>query len=198
MIKFNRPAPPPFLAENYKQWGREHKQRRDSNPSAAFQWKSHQGQRVNELILQALDVVAKQHCAFCDGYPLGTFARRTIEHFRPVSRYPRLAYVWHNLFVCCDICQSAKLEAFDKHLLKPDREDYAFERYFIINYKSGELEANPAASETEQQCARLTIEIYGLNRYGRPQSRLRAYRDYQQLANQGYTLDDFPYRFFLV
>lgn len=198
MIKFDRPAPPTFLAENYKRWGREHQQRRVRNPSAAFQWKSYQGQRVNELILQALDVVAKQHCAFCDGYPLGTFARRTIEHFRPVSRYPRLAYVWHNLFVCCDICQSAKLEAFDKRLLKPDRADYTFERYFIINYKSGELEANPAASETEQQRAHLTIEIYGLNRYGRPQSRLRAYRDYQQLANQGYTLDDFPYRFFLV
>lgn len=198
MIKFDRPAPPAFLQENYKQWGHEHKRRRDEMAGAPFQWKSYQGLRVNELILQALDVVAKQHCAFCDGYPLGTFARRTIEHFRPVSRYPRLAYVWHNLFVGCDICQSAKREQFDKRLLKPDVVDYAFERYFIINFKNGELEANPAASEVDQQRANLTITFYGLNNFGRPQSRLRAYRDYQQLVDQGYTLDDFPYRFFLT
>lgn len=198
MMKFFRPPQPTFLRENYKAWGREHKTKRDVNATAAFQWKTHQGQRVNALILQAFGVLA-DHCAFCGGFPLGRTARQTLEHFRPVSRHPRLAYVWHNLFVCCDRCQSAKRDRFDKKLLKPDAGDYTFERYFLVNYRTGEIEINPVAADTDQQRAQLTIELYKLNEHGRPQSRLLEYRKYQTLVATGdYTLDDFSYRFFLV
>lgn len=198
MMKFFRPPQPAFLSENYKAWGREHKARRDENTAASFQWKTYFGQRVNILIILAFGDHAK-HCAFCDGSPLGTFARRTIEHFRPVSHYPRLAYVWHNLFICCDCCQSAKQDSFDKKLLKPDADDYSFERYFLVNYRTGKIEVNPTASEHDQQRAHLTIEIYGLNDYDRPQSRLLQYRMSQELIASGkYQLDDFPYRFFLT
>lgn len=148
-------------------------------------------------MLKALEPVAKQHCAFCDGYPLGPFARQTLEHFRPVSHYPRLCYAWFNLFVCCDQCQAAKRDHFDKKLLKPDTEDYSFERYFIINYKTGEIAPNPRATEAEQQRAQTTITLYGLNDYGCPQSRIREAKRYQDLLEKGYTLDDFSYRFFL-
>lgn len=198
MMKFLRPPQPAFLREHYKVWGREHKAKRDGDPTASFQWKSYLGQRVNQLLLSAFGDHGK-HCAFCDGYPLGTFARQTVEHFRPVSRYPRLAYVWHNLFVCCDRCQGSKHDQFDKKLLKPDADDYAFERYFLVNYKTGELAINPTASEKDQQRAQLTIELYGLNDHGRPQSRLLEYRKYRALIVTGdYQLDDFSYRFFLV
>jgi len=198
MMKFDRPPQPAFLQENYKRWGWAHYNKRTENPSAPFAWRINQGSRVNDLIWDALNVVAKDHCAFCDGYPLGTFARRTIEHFRPVSLYPRLAYTWANLFICCDRCQAAKRAQFDKLLLKPDTLDYAFERYFIVNYRTGEIEANPGANEEDQQRAQLTIIFYALNEHGRPQSRLSEAKKYRALPHDDYILDDFPYRFFLV
>jgi uncharacterized protein (TIGR02646 family) len=198
MMKFHRPAQPPFLQEKYKSWGKAHHERRLDNPSAPLVWRTYQGTRVNELILAALNVVANDHCAFCDGYPLSTFARQTIEHFRPVSQYPRLAYVWGNLFICCDHCQAAKRDQFDKLLLKPDALDYEFEQYFMVNYRTGEIEVNLGATEEDQQRAELTIKIYTLNKPGRPQSRRIAAEMYQDLPKEKYVLDDFPYRFFLV
>ncbi|MEZ4657478.1 MAG: retron system putative HNH endonuclease [Caldilineaceae bacterium] len=198
MMKFPRPPQPDFLREKYKKWGHEHKSRRDADPSASFQWKTYFGQRVNVLIMQAFGKLA-EHCAFCDGYPLGPTSLQTIEHFRPVSHYPRLAYVWHNLFPCCDRCQNTKRNRFDRRLLKPDADDYIFEHYFLVNYKTGEIEVNPTVSEIDQHRAQITIELYGLNEHGRPQSRLLEYRKFQYLSvNDNYTLDDFSYRFFLI
>ena len=197
MMKFDRPPQPSFLVKNYKRWGREQKAKRLQDPTASFQWRIFQGKRVTEHLLEALTPAAKNHCAFCDGYPLGTFARQTLEHFRPKSLYPQLAYVWWNLFVCCDQCQANKGENFDRKLLKPDRVDYAFERFFIINYRNGEIEINPKASAADQERAQITIEMYGLNRHGRPQSRLSEYRKFQDLRDKGYSLDDFSYRFFM-
>ena len=196
-MKFDRPPQPSFLAENYKRWGKEFKDKRDQNQSAPFQWKTYQGKPLNELILLELESVSKNHCAFCDGYPLGTFARQTLEHFRPKSHFPQLAYVWWNLFVCCDKCQSSKGEKFDRKLLKPDQPAYTFEHYFIINYRTGEIEVNPTASEKDQERARITIEFYGLNQHGRPRSRLHEYRKFQDLRDKGYSVDDFSYRFFM-
>jgi len=198
MMKFARPPQPTFLQKQYKQWGREHKAKREADPAAMFRWKTYEHQPVNQHLLEALNVSAKKHCAFCDGFPLGPFARETLEHFRPVSRYPRLAYVWWNLFICCDQCQATKRDQFDRKLLKPDAEEYTFSRYFISNYSTGEIEVNPAASTADQKRAEITIQFYGLNAHGRPQSRLREYRQYNTLAaTKEYELDDFPYRFFL-
>ncbi len=198
MMKFDRPPQPAILQENYKQWGRAQQNKRTDTPSAAFVWRTHRGTRVSELIRDTLNVVAQDHCAFCDGYPLGTFARQTIEHFRPVSQYPRLAYAWANLFICCDRCQAAKRDQFDKLLLKPDALESEFKRYFVVNYRTGEIEVNPGAAERDQQRAQLTIALYALNEYGRPQSRLLEAKKYRSLPAEEYLLDNFPYRFFLT
>ena len=195
-MKFVRPPQPTFLQANYKQWGREYKAKRDASPTAKFRWRTHEHRPVNQHLLNTLNISAKQHCAFCDGFPLGTTARETLEHFRPVTRYPRLAYVWWNLFVCCDKCQETKHDQFDRKLLKPDGEGYTFARYFMNNYATGEIEVNPAANELDRKRAEITIRLYGLNAHGRPQSRLREYRKYTKLADtEAYELDDFPYRF---
>ncbi|MCP4348601.1 MAG: hypothetical protein GY795_24225 [Desulfobacterales bacterium] len=42
--------------------------------------------------------------------------------------------------------QSAKGDKFDRKMLKPDTADYRFEKFFVLNYKTGQIEANPAAS----------------------------------------------------
>jgi hypothetical protein len=80
MMKFFRPSSPAFLSENYRAWGREHKVKRDADAAAPFQWKSYSGQRVNTLILQAFGIQA-DHCAFCDGYPLGPLHDKRLSIF---------------------------------------------------------------------------------------------------------------------
>lgn len=194
MMPQSKGAAPDFLQENYKAWGREYAQKRGQNPAANFRWKSYLGKPVNKRIVELLTQITEKHCSYCDGHPMGTFARETIDHFRPTSAYPRLAYVWCNLFLCCDVCQSAKRNLFDRKLLKPDAVDYHFEKYFMVNYRTGEIEINPMASTYDQERAKLTIEMFNLNGIGRPQSRLREMRLF---GSSGYELDDFSYRFCL-
>jgi len=133
-------------------------------------------------------------CAFCDG-PLLVESRATIEHFKPKGIYPTLAYNWENLFPCCDLCQSNKLETFDELLLKPDLVGYAFAIYFVANYRTGELEPSPAASEVDQTRAMRTIELYGLNSARRKAARKREWEHFK--IQEEPNIDDFHYRFFL-
>jgi uncharacterized protein (TIGR02646 family) len=197
MMKLNRPPAPEFLQRYYKKWGREFAEKRKNNPTYTFNWKMYKGKRVDQFLRQILDDMNRSHCTFCDSYPLGPSAEQTIEHFRPKSKYPRLAYVWHNLFLACNVCQKAKGEQFDKKLLKPDTEDYQFDTYFIVNYKTGKIEVNSSANFESQERAAMTIRMYGLNNYGRPHSRLRERKKYQELSSKEYRLDDFSYRFFV-
>lgn len=193
MMKMERKPPPDFLRKHCREWGQEFAEKRKENPNCLFQWKSCNGRKVNEKLGEEFG----SHCAFCDGYPLGTVSHKSVEHFRPKSLYPRLVYVWPNLFPCCNVCQNAKGGKFDKKLLKPDTKDYRFDRYFLLNYKTGKIEINPSASMNEQERAQITIEMYGLNRFGRPQSRLIEQKKYQVSKKEDLCVDDFSYRFFL-
>ena len=138
--------------------------------------------------------MTQEHCAFCDGR-IGTESRETVEHFRPKSEFPNLAYTWHNLFPCCDLCQSQKLEKFDEALLKPDAADYRFEEYFIANYKTGELEPLPNAPTEIKRRAEVTIDLYGLKLPTRNKARLREWERF--VRDPQACLDDYNYRFFL-
>ena len=197
MTPVQRTPQPDFLRSHSRRWGAEFKRRRDANPSASFSWRTHFGQDTAELLRAELEVMSDNHCCFCDGYPLGTTSRQTIEHFRPKSLYPRLAYTWLNLFLCCDACQQEKLEKYETALLKPDVAGFRFEDYFINEYKTGKILVNPAASHTNQLRADRTIEIYGLNRRGRPESRKTQRRHYQNQRSRS-NPSEFAYRFFIT
>ncbi|MBC8045051.1 MAG: TIGR02646 family protein [Rhizobacter sp.] len=197
MMKLQRGAAPDFLKENYKQWGKDYEQMRLANPSTRFNWRSYAGVPVDKQLKSSLNAITKNHCSYCDGFPLGTTSLETIDHFRPKSKYPCLAYVWHNLFLCCTVCQQAKRDTFDKKLLKPDVQAYQFHTYFTVNYSNGEIAANPAASSTDQDRANFTINVFGLNKPGRPESRFREYCLFQ-LAGKSVHIDDFSYRFFMI
>lgn len=138
--------------------------------------------------------MTQSHCAFCDG-STGLESRETVEHFRPKSQFPELAYVWHNLFPCCDRCQSLKREQFDELLLKPDEVGYRFENHFLLNYKTGELAPLPHVDVERQRCAEITIRMYGLNLPERMKARLRERRAFD--SDPDPCLDDYNYRFFL-
>lgn len=191
MIGFDRPDAPAFLKNQYKAWGRRYAERRTAQPNASFTWVQYQGTPCNHLILEALEPLTQNHCAFCDAHALGVASRQTIEHFRPKSTHPHLAYAWANLFLCCDVCQQAKGDTFSRLLLKPDVLDYRFERYFIYRYRTGEILPNPAASPAEQTRAAETIEVFKLNTPKRKWQRRHEHKRGLDTA----TLDEVPYRF---
>lgn len=191
MMKLNRPDAPNFLAENADKWGQEWEEKQKQG--IGFSWKSFEGKRVNEHLLPILRKMTQERCSFCDGFT-GEQSRDTIEHFKPKSTYPKEAYQWRNLFLCCDLCQSKKGEKFDVLLLKPDDDDYRFERFFQFLPENGKIKENDSATPAEKKKARRTIEIFGLNEGRRPQSRLMQYRSLKR-SILSFNKDDMPYRF---
>ena len=202
MMKLERLSAPDFLTSQYKKWGKRFKKRKDINPAAVFSWTRYEGQRINLLLLPILmemtSILGEKenaHCSFCDGFPVEQVSANSIEHFKPKSQFPRLAYTWKNLFYCCSKCQESKLENFDRKLLKPDVSDYSFEYYFQYDTKTGEIIPNPDRTEDDIKKSEKTIELYGLNDHGRPTARKRTIRQY--LDSGSPILDEFPYRFVL-
>jgi len=46
-----------------------------------------------------------QKCAYCESL-VTAVAYQHVEHFRPQSIYPYLAYEWYNLLLACEVCNS--------------------------------------------------------------------------------------------
>lgn len=198
MIRLHRPALPDCLVENEESWGEEYRARRSENASHRFQWKTCQGVTVNLLLLPHLRRMTAGHCAYCDGFPLGPFARETIDHFRPKSRFESEVYRWSNLFLACDVCQNAKGEDFAVLALKPDTETYSFDRYFLFNFRTGDIEPNPSGTTPEEQeMARQTITWLGLNDHNRPEYRRSVFQE-DYLPRPRKEVDALPYRFLMA
>ncbi|MCC6726926.1 MAG: TIGR02646 family protein [Saprospiraceae bacterium] len=196
MRQFKRTQAPDFLAENAAAWGQEYAEKRRQNPSYRFNWKSHKGQRVNQLIEPLLKAMTDHHCAYCDHFPSQT-SDDTIDHFGPKSdeRFYLLAYEWTNLYSGCADCQKVKNEQYDEALLRPDSDDFSFERYFTYDYDHHKIEVRGDASPDDQYCAVTTIRIFGLNRKGLTDARRHAWERYIGKNQADINLLDFPYRF---
>jgi uncharacterized protein (TIGR02646 family) len=138
------------LATNYEKWGQEYKLHLDTKKKqgVGFSWRMY----IYEPLKTELSILTQGHCTFCDGYPIGTESKETIEHFYPKNDFPLLAYKWENLFYCCDKCQSEANKRPFQYTLKPDDANYNFEDYFYFDLGSGKLlvlenleKDNPAA-----------------------------------------------------
>jgi uncharacterized protein (TIGR02646 family) len=193
MMPFNRSAAPNILKDNYKRLGKNWEKRKQANPKAQFTWTK----GVYDIVLNQLLHDSQNHCAFCDLRPLRQMGA-TVEHFKPKSLHFLLAYVWHNLFPCCGNCQK-KGEEFSKLLLKPDVEGFDFNDYFVYNYATGELEANPSLNLHNQDRALETCRLYQLNNFERPEERKQVLENYLKYIDAGVSLDknDFSFRFML-
>ena len=127
---------------------------------------------------------------------MGPKLENTIDHFRPKELFPLLVYVWANLFLCCRNCQK-RLTTFNKKLLlKPDKTDFDFHKYFMVNYVTGEIEVNPKASNFEQAQACYTINAFRLNDFDRPNCRLEEISAYDNSSNDN--IEDYSYRFLFI
>lgn len=193
-MKLQRPAPPDTLVQNWEAWGLEYEQKKVKNSKLEFKWR----RRVYSSLIESLLVMTRKHCSFCDSSPMRSQIRETIEHFRPKESYPRLVYQWDNLFACCDKCQNAKGKKFDESLLKPDEIEYEFYRYFFFDAQTGELKPHHQATLEDQHRANVTIELYKLNEFGRPDARLTVLEMSAALQNSSLTIDDFSYRFMFL
>jgi uncharacterized protein (TIGR02646 family) len=194
MNKIGRTPAPGWLEEKYKEWGKEWKKKYDeTGKSSKFRWRQYKNKGYGDLV-EKLSEMTKNHCSFCDAYPMGRRIPYTIEHFRPKTGFPLLAYKWDNLFPCCGLCQQ-KGDDFDEKLLKPDDDAYSFDEYFVINWDTGELEPNKGKKIENQVRAEITIKLYRLNENGKPEDRLAELEDFKELNNPD--IDEHSYRFFI-
>jgi len=193
MRKFRRLPSPAFLVERWERWGLEWEQRLKAGAGAAFHWHEVDHEPVNHKLLPVLKEQVQDHCSFCDAFPVSPPSNPTIEHFRPKRCFPREAYKWENLYYCCDHCQQ-KGEEFHEGTLRPDGDDYTFERYFRWDFTTGHLEVNELASQWDQERATKTIQAYRLN-MGHPLLRRQA--SYWRGRMLDEPLNSFPYRDFV-
>lgn len=158
-------------------------------------WPQDDNKKLNHILRdEGLKEQTQAHCSYCDRTPVDLTGVETIDHFRPKSKFLPLALEWTNLFYCCSRCQSVKREKYDDDLLKPDAEDYDFDRYFMWKFETGELLPNDVAPEEMQQRARYTISTLKLSDK-HPAWRLKELHIYRALGLMD--LDDRCYRDFL-
>ncbi len=196
MRKCLRPDVPEFLRANCERWNAQWVALKQSNPSASFQWYTHEGKAVNHWLREPLAEMTLGHCAFCDRY---TVEPDSIEHFRPKSNvlFLHLAYDWGNLYFCCGQCQKHKGDKWSELLLQPDSDDYEFTRYFEFDFTTGSIRPNSFASPEERMRADTTIEYYGLDSLQRRQFRKLALKQWNASQRNLRHIDHFAYRDFL-
>lgn len=155
MIKMTKCNPPVWIAENWVQWGLDYEKTK--------KWSWRVGQPRYRQQLSLLLDCTNAHCSYCDNYPMGKrIIKPEIDHFKPKSKYPKIAYKWNNLFAVCRYCQE-RLDNFDPLLLKPDETDYSFKTYFEFDFNDYEIKPNRNASMSEKSRAMYTIRILKLN-----------------------------------
>ncbi len=115
----------------------------------------------------------------------------TVDHFRPLSRYPELAYRWSNWIFSCRRCNGENKQ--DKWpasgYVDPGAADEQErpERYFDYDAETGEIIPMPGLSAEAHERALRTIDDLGLNkldvRYYRLDWTRRFVADWKALPN---------------
>jgi uncharacterized protein (TIGR02646 family) len=165
--------------------------------SSDFQWPTVDARSLRDHVVGALLVCTADHCAYCDGYPIDDTQTPQVDHFLPKVRHPDLAFAWANLYPCCAACNGAKGDKeTDDALLRPDAPEYSFERYYIFDRRSGEVQPNPAANAADRERAWVTLAALGVNAGSRPTRRLAALRRAERDPDA--CLDELPYRFVVL
>lgn len=117
MIKVTRSSIPTILNTKSSQWTdelckarqkyyadlKDYEQGKSSHkPDHPDAVKSRYG---HEKVKQSLQNMFGTKCAYCES-PVTAVSYQHVEHFRPQSIYPMLAYDWNNLLLACSVCNS--------------------------------------------------------------------------------------------
>ncbi len=91
----------------------------------------------------------------------------TVDHFRPLNQFPKLAYEWTNWIFSCRRCNADhKGELWPTSgYVDPCAEEISErpERYFDYDHDTGEIIPRAGLPQVAQDKARLTAEDLGLN-----------------------------------
>jgi len=122
--------------------------RRQNRPSFPCCWSSAK---------EALAAMSRQKCSYCEG-EINSLRAGQVEHFKPKSLFPSLAYVWGNYFLACGGCNGAKSDRWPSAggYLRPDQGDPTTELAFDLD---GTVRARRGTAKAQR-----TIEDMELNR----------------------------------
>ena len=172
MNKINRTKIPECLREKAEEWTADLIEKRKTK-ARYWYWHKYKKQKVSQLLSEELSEMTNFHCSFCGIYPLKQFAGgRSIDHFKPKTKFPEKAFDWNNLFISCSDCQNIKGGNFpDIEPIKPDNPNYNFDYWFKINWENNFIIPNTLRTLSEQNIAQKTINWLGLNKGERPDAR---------------------------
>lgn len=177
MDKIDRNCKPNCLVEHATEWTEHFLEERKKN-STYWYWHEYKNQKVDYLLVICLSTITKGHCSYCGKKD---FEGWSIDHFKPKSKFPKLAFEWTNLFIACTACQNIKLSKYPNvSPLKPDNSDYDFDYWFEIDWtiKEGSIVPNSLRTPKEKNIAQETINWLGLNKESRRLARLDELDDF--------------------
>lgn len=124
-------------------------------------------------VKNALDAWSHGKCAYCETL-INANRSQQVEHFKPKSLFPSLAYDWSNYFLACNGCNGAKLDKWPETgaYVRPDQGQPA--TLFVFDDHGG-MTALQAESEAQR-----TVNDFELDRSGLRRARRVAI--HQQLA----------------
>jgi uncharacterized protein (TIGR02646 family) len=129
--------------------------------------------RSDKRVKKTFDAWSQGKCAYCESL-INASRSQQVEHFKPKSLFPSLAYDWANYFLSCNGCNGAKLDKWPEagDYIRPDRGQP--EMLFVFDDQGG-MKAVQADSEAQR-----TVDDFELDRSGLRRARQVAIR--QQLA----------------
>ena len=187
---------PECLLNKADDWTKDLIEKRTLNPSYwNWNWHQYKYKRVEQILIEPLAKITDECCSYCNIRPVRKGALKpSIDHFKPKSEYPELAFEWTNLFLSCYQCQEYKSSSFPViEPLKPDTAEYDFDYWFEPNFKTGEIFPNSTRNKNEQKRAKVTIEWLGLNKDSRPTSRNNALEEYNKCEDADISNWSYPY-----
>lgn len=113
----------------------------------------------DKRVKTTLDTWSHGKCAYCETL-INAQRSQQVEHFKPKSLFPSLAYEWDNYFLACDGCNGTKSDNWPTtgSYVRPDRDTPETLFDFDVN---GGMAARQADSD-----ARRTVSDFGLDRSG--------------------------------
>jgi uncharacterized protein (TIGR02646 family) len=129
--------------------------------------------RSDKRVKKTFDAWSKGKCAYCESL-INANRSQQVEHFKPKSLFPSLAYDWANYFLACNGCNGAKLDKWPEagDYVRPDQGQP--ETLFVFDDRGG-MKAFQADNEAQR-----TVDDFELDRSGLRRARQVAIR--QQLA----------------
>lgn len=131
--------------------------------------------RQERYVKEAIGEMSAEHCAYCQS-PSGADQFGQVEHFKPKSLFPSLAYDWDNYFYSCELCNHHKLDKWPAEggYVRPD--EGRPESRFVF------LESGKVISAMGDDEAAVTIDDFGLDRKGLRRKRRLAVEKTLRLA----------------